>query len=334
MKRILLILAACACACAWAGVASARLGSLGRNDTVVTNVTDVTPGNYQTVSNRAMTASNYTDAVAGTLRGKGDLTVYGYGPFIAYSYNGVTLSPPVRMNYTTIAYSGGGSGVGWLSESEINGSYVFILDRFLGVEYLAKSGDEYIVGNGDPVSASTDRKSITSFGSMAVDIRRESTGMDYPTNNRLATTNDIPRTPGAVGAYPAASGSALESGKQDALPYPTNAIPFSAIDGAPSGGGQEWRVVNYDVEVDAISFVTNGMANIIFLGGKIGGAVITNGWPDGASMFVRGQFIAETSYTFGSNVRLVGYGTWPTNNFQSVWWRSGTNIFVNVLLEE
>ena len=121
--------------------------------------------------------------------------------------------------------------------------------------------------------------------------------------------------------------------KQDRLPYPTNAIPYAAISGAPSGG-QEWRVVNYDVEVDAIYFVTNGMANLIFLGGEIGGAVITNGWPDGASMFVRGQFSAETSYTFGSNVHLVGYGTWPTNNFQSVWWRSGTKIFVNVLLEE
>lgn len=215
MKRILLILAACACACAWAGVASARLGSLGRNDAVVTNVTDVTPGNYETVSNRAMTASNYTDAVAGTLRGKGDLTVYGYWPFIAYSYLDITLSPPVRMNYTTISYSGGGSGVGWLSESEINGSYVFILDSLLEVEYLAKSGNEYIAGSGDMISASADGKSITFLGTQAVDIRRESTGMDYPTNNRLATTNEI-------------------SGKQDRLPYPTNAIPFSAIDGAPT----------------------------------------------------------------------------------------------------
>ena len=68
MKRILLILAACAWACAWAGVMSARLGALGRNDTVVTNVTDVTPGNYETVSNRAMTANNYTDEVAADIR--------------------------------------------------------------------------------------------------------------------------------------------------------------------------------------------------------------------------------------------------------------------------
>jgi len=330
MKRILLILAACACACAWAGVASARLGSLGRNDTVVTNVTDVTPGNYATVSNRAMTASNYTDAVAGTLRGKGDLTVYGYGPFIAYSYNGDTLSPPVRMNYTTISYSGGGSGVGWLSESEINGSYAFILDSLREVEYLMKSGNEYIIGSGDIVSASADGKSITFFGSQAVDIRRESTGMDYPTNNRLATTNDIPHTAGDVGAYPAASGSALESGKQDRLPYPTNAIPFSAIDGAPSGG-QEWRVVDvHSFDGDTLSYVTNGMTRL-YLGDYV--MLSTNGWPEGAAMYVQGIKEHDAWYP-AAEMRLVGYGTWPTNNFQSVWWRSGTNIYVNVILEE
>jgi len=326
MKRILLILAACACACAWAGVASARLGSLGRNDTVVTNVTDVTPGNYETVSNRAMTASNYTDAVADTLRGKGDLTVYGYGPFIAYSYNGVTLSPPVRMNYTTIAYSGGGSGVGWLSESEINGSYVFILGSLLEVEYLAKSGDEYIAGSGDTVSKSADGKTITSLGSQDVDIRRESTGMDYPTNNRLATTNDIPRTAGDVGAYPAASGSALESGKQDRLPYPTNAIPFSAIDGAPSGG-QEWNIVNV---TNMMQYVTNGMVNAVWHDDA--SINTSSGWPDGASVFARVK--VEGIYYMYEHIRLVGYGTWPTNDFQSVWWRSGTNIYVNVILEE
>ena len=38
MKKLILILAACACACSWAGVTSARLGALGRNDNVVTNV--------------------------------------------------------------------------------------------------------------------------------------------------------------------------------------------------------------------------------------------------------------------------------------------------------
>ena len=71
MKKLILILAALTCACSWAGVTSARLGALGRNDTVVTNVTDVTPGNYATVSNRAMTASAYTDTALGAFAATG-----------------------------------------------------------------------------------------------------------------------------------------------------------------------------------------------------------------------------------------------------------------------
>lgn len=128
---------------------------------------------------------------------------------------------------------------------------------------------------------------------------------------------------------------AVAASKQDALPYPTNAIPYAAISGAPSGG-QEWRVVNYDVEVDAISFVTNGMAILTFInaGYAYGINVSTSGWPEGASMFVRGSFRAGATYTIPYDLRLIGYGTWPTNNFQSVWWRSGTNIYVNVILEE
>jgi len=145
---------------------------------------------------------------------------------------------------------------------------------------------------------------------------------------RVALTNDIPRTPGAVGAYPAASGSALESGKQDRLPYPTNAIPFSAIDGAPSGG-QEWRVVEVD-ENTPLSFVTNGIAAKLINGELYASAA---GWPDGAAMFVRGSVVIP-QYEVDEQIRLVGYGTWPTNNFQSVWWRSGTKIYVNVILEE
>lgn len=123
--------------------------------------------------------------------------------------------------------------------------------------------------------------------------------------------------------------------KQDALPYPTNAIPYAAISGAPSGG-PEWRVANYDVEVDSICYVTNGMANLTFLnaGYAYGLVVSTNGWPDGASMFVRGSYSTGATYEVPDVMRLVGYGTWPTNNFQSVWWRSGTKIYVNILLEE
>ena len=149
---------------------------------------------------------------------------------------------------------------------------------------------------------------------------------------RTAMTNDIPRTAGDVGAYPAASGSALESGKQDRLPYPTNAIPFSAIDGAPSGG-PEWTISVQDS--DFIEFVTNGIARVRWWDYSYTDISDMSAWPDGAAMFVRFEKQQTiTSWTVGNRIHLVGYGTWPTNNFQSVWWRSGTNIFVNILLEE
>ena len=129
------------------------------------------------------------------------------------------------------------------------------------------------------------------------------------------------------GAVAAATAMAVR--KQDALPYPTNAIPYAAISGAPSDG-QEWRVdrqSSYNVH-----FVTNGMADVS-MGAEL--SCSTNGWPNGATMFSRFTIDAGISYmVMDDRIRLVGYGTWPTNNFQSVWWRSGTKIFVNILLEE
>ena len=122
---------------------------------------------------------------------------------------------------------------------------------------------------------------------------------------------------------------AVAARKQDALPYPTNAIPYAAIDGAPGGGTPEWRVVEID-ENTTVSFVTNGIAAKLINGELY---ATTNGWPDGASMFVRGT-VVYWPYDVGEEIRLIGYGTWPTNNFQSVWWRSGPQIFVNILLEE
>lgn len=122
--------------------------------------------------------------------------------------------------------------------------------------------------------------------------------------------------------------------KQDRLPYPTNAIPFSAIDGAPSGGGQEWSEVTVWTEgEEPVHYVTNGMMHVNH-GNTAAFTVQSAGWPNGAAMYVDWSYNAEAIVQLPSNLRLVGYGTWPTNNFQSVWWRSGTKIFVNVLLEE
>lgn len=299
MKRILLILAACACACAWAGVMSARLGALGRNDTVVTNVTDVTPGNYETVSNAAMSA-----------RGKTDLEVYA-AETTPWTCSEVFASG----DYSTMTNKSLWTFTKWEVGGEI---------------YPTISYNGVVIGDCNSPMPDEDMPTASFWGmfydeNLTINFSRHIAGM--ATGNRLATTNDIPRTPGAVGAYPAASGSALESGKQDRLPYPTNAIPFSAIDGAPSGG-QEWNIVNV---TNMMQYVTNGMVNAVW---HDDASIDSNvdAWPDGASVFARVK--VEGLYYPYEHIRLVGYGTWPTNNFQSVWWRSSTNIYVNVILEE
>ncbi|MBO7687244.1 MAG: hypothetical protein J6V72_12710 [Kiritimatiellae bacterium] len=111
----------------------------------------------------------------------------------------------------------------------------------------------------------------------------------------------------------------------------TDAATNALAQTIPQGVGMpEWREVDCDTMLNPyVKFVTNGMARVVI---DIIVGADTNGWPNGASMFVEG--VVFSAYTPLPPLRLVGYGTWPTNNFQSVWWRSGTNIFVNILLEE
>ena len=304
MKKLILILAALTCACSWAGVTSARLGALGRNDTVVTNVTDITPGNYEAVSNAAMSA-----------RGKTDLAVY------APETTPWTCSEVFASgDYSTMTNKSLWTFTTWEAGGEI---------------YPTISYNGVVIGDCNSPMPDEDMPTASSWSmfydeNLMIYFSRHIAGM--ATGNRLATTNDIPRTPGAVGAYPAASGNALERGKQDALPYPTNAIPYAAISGAPSGG-PEWTISVQDS--DFIEFVTNGMARVRWWDYSYTDISDMSAWPDGAAMFVRFEKQQPiTSWTVRNIIHLVGYGTWPTNNFQSVWWRSGTNIYVNVILEE
>ena len=197
MKRSLLIFAALA---AWTACAqSARLGSLGRNDMVVTNIGEIArAASYGT-------DTQWTDATGCVWR----VVDAHYGE---WSYSGVPEGFVFSVNWE-------GSVSQWQ----------WTLERWGG-------GEEYGQGmcQGESTDLALDIGVGLDFFSGTIQCRRSF--YPYGTNlvGRTAMTNDIPRTPGAVGAYPAASGSALESGKQDRLPYPTNAIPFSAIDGAPT----------------------------------------------------------------------------------------------------
>ena len=111
------------------------------------------------------------------------------------------------------------------------------------------------------------------------------------------------------------------------------------IEAIGSGGGTpEWRVVDVELDMpDSIRFVTNGCVVASF-GNRADLNYSRYGWPDGAAMFVRMVGVPQSYAPYcpeqDSALRLVGYGTWPTNDFQSVWWRSGTNVYVNILVEE
>ena len=149
--------------------------------------------------------------------------------------------------------------------------------------------------------------------------------------NNLWIVSDNTNGPlSAVGQY----GGNFKTARAEMVDYvraATNALAQTI----PQGGGTpEWRVVT---EIYNVPFVTNGMLAVTFPDDASVYA-ITNGWPDGASMFVRatveGAYFPNTYSDAGAVIKLVGYGMWPTNNFQSVWWRSGTNIYVNVILEE
>lgn len=55
--------------------------------------------------------------------------------------------------------------------------------------------------------------------------------------------------------------------------------------------------------------------------------------------FTNGQsvFVAASPtgvYTVASNITLCGYGTWPTNSFQAVFWRLDNKVYANVIRED
>ena len=310
MKKLILILAALTCACSWAGVASARLGALGRNDTVVTNVDIDVDG---PIGAFASTGAVKRAELHGTPTRWTDAT-------------GCVWEVARNAGWSLSSYTG-------FTPEEISswvGPYWHVAD-----EEMYTTDGWFLEPGGTPTYLGGDPNATTLHFSMGDEFAANWTRYDILVTNlvgRTALTNDIPRTAGDVGAYPAASGSALESGKQDRLPYPTNAIPYAAISGAPSGG-PEWTISVQDS--DFIEFVTNGMARVRWWDYSNTDISDMSAWPDGAAMFVRFEKQQPiTSWTVRNIIHLVGYGTWPTNNFQSVWWRSGTNIYVNVILEE
>lgn len=81
-------------------------------------------------------------------------------------------------------------------------------------------------------------------------------------------------------------------------------------------------------------------ANVVrYCGGKLTVNVSSGGtlsastadWRDGASVFAK--LVPAGSYTV-SGITLVGYGSWPTNTAQCVFWRCDNAVFCNVIKED
>ena len=318
------------------------------------------PGNYATVSNRAMSAlqshqnlqpsTNYTDAALAEFARTNK--VLKAGPYIPTAGGTATNTVTVTTGGPAIlelvrpwsslergAISFGDLSGGWTFDSSglhrhirtpfgttLGGAFTFPEDAYETGGELALRSD---IPNVDMSAASNYTDAVAAEfedGTREVDYASDANTAFY-----LAGDDD---TYNATDLIRESTNAAIAvcARKQDALPYPTNAIPYAAIDGAPSGG-PEWTISVQDG--DFIQYVTNGMARVRWWDYTYTDISDMSAWPDGAAMFVRFEKQQPiTSWTVGNRIHLVGYGTWPTNNFQSVWWRSGTTIYVNILLEE
>lgn len=91
-----------------------------------------------------------------------------------------------------------------------------------------------------------------------------------------------------------------------------------------AAGGGEWVETNV---VATMQFVAGYEYVTLPSGGIL--TADTNDWPNGAALMV--HFVPGGPYTV-SGITMLGYQTWPTNRAEMVVFRSGTNMFANVIL--
>lgn len=256
MRRMIYIFCLLAASCCLAqSAATARLGTLGKNDSVVTSVTFGGPASQLTDGTNIITSARdvlrilaedepWSFTVSPTLP-EGAAIGIAWGPTLYF--------PDDEQWYALVDYPGGG-GPFPLGGSESSTNLVL-------VSTFAESSPEYTV----------------------IFTRHLAGETNFV--GRLALTNDIPEVGPSAPAWDVAA-------------------------------------------LDHIAY-TNGMVDVTFSSTLM---AVTNGWPDGASVFLR-LHPSQDSYIPADPLRLVGYGVWPTNEAQAVAWRSGTNVFVNVILE-
>lgn len=65
------------------------------------------------------------------------------------------------------------------------------------------------------------------------------------------------------------------------------------------------------------------------------GATLTadlSGWAEGQTVFTK--IVPAGTYAVATTITLTGYGTWPTDPFDCVAWKSGDKIYITALREE
>lgn len=254
MRRMIYIFCLLAASCCLAqSAATARLGTLGKNDSVVTNVTFGGP------------ASQLTDGT--------NIVTSARDVFRVLSADEIKSSPE------GVEYQG----------------WTFYMED-LGAIQISYGGTNYWFYWSDPGN----------WSHMSID-----TSLETPDHHG---EEDYSLLPPLIEFWRTPAGSTNFVGRL-AL---TNDIP----EVGPSAPA--WDVAT----LDHIAY-TNGMVDVTFTSTL---SAVTNGWPDGASVFLR-LHPSSDSYIPADPLRLVGYGVWPTNEAQAVAWRSGTNVFVNVILE-
>jgi len=134
------------------------------------------------------------------------------------------------------------------------------------------------------------------------------------------------------------------SGKQDILPYATNAIPYAAIIGKPtlatvatSGSYNDLTdkptipSPTAPVASATLAWQSNGSAIVVSVGAAETLSATLTGWVDGQTQTALITLAAGASVA--ANVKLVGYGTWPTDGqFLASATRVGMFVYVTPIV--
>lgn len=250
MRRMIYIFCLLAASCCLAqSAATARLGALGRNDSVVTNVTFGGPASQLTDGTNIITSAR------DVLR--------------------VLSADEIKSSPEGVEYQG----------------WTFYMED-LGAIQISYGGTNYWFYWSDPGN----------WSHMSIDTSIEPP--DYQGEE------DYSLLPPLIEFWRTPAGS-------------TNYVGRLALTNELPKAGAEWAVGT----TDGVICWTNGMIDVSLPHDDL--QAVTNGWPDGASVFVR--LHAAAQYIVHPPLRLVGYAAWPTNEAEAVAWRSGTNVFVNVI---